>query len=125
MSRSWESMFHRAENLREVAEPGSRPTCDRCFACRSAYFERMIGCIYLDSTNVANRFHEDHLQLMAGVAGISAVALDNARRLQWLEQENQRLMTEIRHDDSLVGEGARMKEVFQFLGVSPRRTLPC
>ena len=78
-------------------------------------FQRMIGCIYLDSTNVVNRFHEDHLQLMAGVAGISAVALDNARRLQWLEQENQRLMTEIRHDDSLVGEGAKMKEVFQFL----------
>ena len=78
-------------------------------------FQRMIGCIYLDNTSVANRFHEDHLQLMAGVAGISAVALDNARRLQWLEQENQRLTTEVRQDQSLVGEGARMKEVFQFL----------
>jgi Nif-specific regulatory protein len=78
-------------------------------------FQRMIGCIYLDTTNAVNRFHEDHLQLMAGVAGISAVALDNARRLQWLEQENQRLTTEIRQDQSLVGEGARMKEIFQFL----------
>jgi Nif-specific regulatory protein len=78
-------------------------------------FQRMIGCIYLDSTSTANRFHEEHLQLMAGVAGVSAVALDNARRLQWLEQENQRLTTEIRQDQSLVGEGARMKEVFQFL----------
>jgi len=78
-------------------------------------FQRMIGCIYLDSTNVANRFHEEHLQFMAGVAGISSVALDNARRLQWLEQENQRLMTEIRQDQNLVGEGAKMKEIFQFL----------
>jgi Nif-specific regulatory protein len=78
-------------------------------------FQRMIGCIYLDSTNAANRFSEEHLQLMAGVAGVSAVALDNARRLQWLEQENQRLSTEIRQDQSLVGEGARMKEIFQFL----------
>jgi Nif-specific regulatory protein len=78
-------------------------------------FQRMIGCIYLDNTSLANRFHEDHLQLMAGVAGISAVALDNARRLQWLEQENLRLTTEVRQDQSLVGEGARMKEVFQFL----------
>ena len=83
-------------------------------------FQRMIGCIYLDSTSAANRFHEEHLQLMAGVAGVSAVALDNARRLQWLEQENQRLTTEIRQDQSLVGEGARMKEIFQFLArVSP------
>jgi Nif-specific regulatory protein len=78
-------------------------------------FQRMIGCIYLDSTNAANRFNEEHLQLMAGVAGVSAVALDNARRLQWLEQENQRLSTEIRQDQSLVGEGSRMKEIFQFL----------
>ena len=78
-------------------------------------FQRMIGCIYLDNTSAANRFHEDHLQLMAGVAGVSAVALDNARRLQWLEQENQRLTTEIRQDQSLVGEGDRMKDVFQFL----------
>ena len=78
-------------------------------------FQRMIGCIYLDSTNTINRFHEEHLQLMAAVAGISAIALDNARRQQWLEQENQRLTMEVRQDQSLVGEGARMKEIFQFL----------
>jgi len=78
-------------------------------------FQRSIGCIYLDSTNATNRFHEDHLQLLAAIAGISAVALDNARRLQWLEQENQRLTTEVRQEQSLVGEGARMKEIFQFL----------
>ena len=56
-------------------------------------FQRVIGCIYLDNTNAASRFHEDHLQMVAAIAGISAVALDNARRLQWLEQENQRLTT--------------------------------
>jgi transcriptional regulator with GAF, ATPase, and Fis domain len=78
-------------------------------------FDRTIGCIYLDSTTSANRFHEDHLQLMAAIAGISAVALDNARRAQWLEQENQRLSLEIRQEQNLVGEGARVKEIFQFL----------
>ena len=78
-------------------------------------FQRVIGCIYLDNTNAASRFQEDHLQLVAAIAGISAVALDNARRVQWLEQENQRLTTEVRQEQSLVGEGARMKEIFQFL----------
>jgi len=78
-------------------------------------FQRMIGCIYLDNTSTANRFQEDHLQFMAAVAGISAVALDNARRQQWLEQENQRLTMEVRQDQSLVGEGPKMKEIFQFL----------
>ena len=78
-------------------------------------FHRTIGCIYLDTVNISDRFNEDHMQLVTAVAGISAVALENARRLQWLEQENQRLMKEISLDRSLVGESPRMKEVFQFL----------
>jgi transcriptional regulator with GAF, ATPase, and Fis domain len=78
-------------------------------------FERVIGCIYLDNTSATSRFQEEHLQLMAAIAGISAVALDNARRLQWLEQENQRLTTEVRQEQSLVGESVRLKEIFQFL----------
>jgi transcriptional regulator with GAF, ATPase, and Fis domain len=78
-------------------------------------YRRTIGCIYLDTINIADRFNEDHLQLVTAIAGISAVALENARRLQWLENENQRLMTEVTLDRSLVGESARMKEVFQFL----------
>jgi transcriptional regulator with GAF, ATPase, and Fis domain len=78
-------------------------------------YQRTIGCIYLDTINVADRFNEDHLQLVTAIAGISAVALENARRLHWLEQENQRLTTEITLDRTLVGESPRMKDVFQFL----------
>lgn len=78
-------------------------------------FQRAIGCIYLDSTNPADRFQEGHLELLTAIAGVSAMALDNARRLQWLEQENQRLTSEVRQEQSLVGEGARIKEIYQFL----------
>ena len=78
-------------------------------------FQRVIGCIYLDSSNAEDRFQEDHLQLLTAIAGVSAVALDNARRLQWLEQENQRLTTEVGQEQSLVGESPRIKEIFQFL----------
>ena len=78
-------------------------------------FERVIGCIYLDSDSLSDRFNEEHLQLVTAIAGISAVALDNARRLHWLEQENQRLTVEITQERSLVGDGPRMREVYQFL----------
>ena len=77
-------------------------------------FDRVIGCIYLDSANPNARFSEDHLQLMAAIAGISAVALDNARRLEWLESENQRL-AEVSEETSMVGDGTRMKEIYQFI----------
>ena len=78
-------------------------------------FQRVIGCIYVDSDSVGSRLNEEHLQLVTAIAGISAVALENARRLHWLEQENERLTVEISQERSLVGEGARMKEVYQFL----------
>jgi transcriptional regulator with GAF, ATPase, and Fis domain len=78
-------------------------------------FRRVIGCIYLDNNSLENHLHEEHLQLVTAIAGISAVALDNARRLQWLEKENERLTIEVTQERSLVGEGARIKEVYQFL----------
>jgi len=78
-------------------------------------FQRVIGCIYLDSDSANNRMNEEHLHLVTAIAGISAVALENARRLHWLEVENERLTVEVSQERSLVGEGARMKEVYQFL----------
>jgi len=78
-------------------------------------FQRVIGCIYLDSVNLSNRLQEEHLQLVTAIAGISAMALENARRLQWLEEENKRLTVEISQERSLVGESAQMKEVYQFV----------
>ena len=78
-------------------------------------FDKVIGCIYLDSTNPVMRFDEDHLQLVTAIAGISAVALENARQLEWLRQENERLNTEINLEHSLLGESAVMKNVYQFL----------
>jgi Nif-specific regulatory protein len=78
-------------------------------------FEKVTGCIYLDTCDAASRFNEDHLQLVAAIAGISAVALENARRMQWLEQENLRLSAEINLDHNLVGESPRIKDVYQFL----------
>ncbi len=78
-------------------------------------FQKVTGCIYLDTTNAADRFDEDHLQLAAAIAGTSAVALENARRLQWLEQENARLCTEINLEHNFVGDSAAMKRVYEFL----------
>jgi transcriptional regulator with GAF, ATPase, and Fis domain len=103
-----------SRNLREIESVAASSV--RSLLCVPlTVFQRVIGCIYLDSTTAANRLQEEHLQLVAAIAGISAVALENARRLQWLEQENQRLTVEVTQERSLVGEGARMKEIYQFL----------
>jgi transcriptional regulator with GAF, ATPase, and Fis domain len=103
-----------SEELREIESLAASEV--RSMLCVPlTVFEQVIGCVYLDSDSVRNRLNEEHLQLVTAIAGISAVALANARRLQWLEQENARLTVEISQERSLVGEGARMKEVYQFL----------
>ncbi|MGA2416040.1 MAG: sigma 54-interacting transcriptional regulator [Candidatus Sulfotelmatobacter sp.] len=78
-------------------------------------FQRVMGCIYLDSDSLGSRLSEEHLQLLTAIAGISAVALENARRLHWLEQENERLTVEIGQEWSLVGDGGRIREVHEFI----------
>jgi transcriptional regulator with GAF, ATPase, and Fis domain len=78
-------------------------------------FDKVTGCIYLDTTHGENRFDEDHLQLVTAIAGIVAVALENARRMQWLEQEHLRLTTEIHLEHNMIGESAPMKAVYQLL----------
>jgi len=78
-------------------------------------FQQTIGCLYLDTLSLARRFDKEDLELVTAVAGVCSFALENARRVLWLEQENRRLTAEISMERSLVGEGKKMKEVFQFL----------
>ena len=78
-------------------------------------FDRRLGVIYLDATNPEVRFDEDHLQLLTAIGGIAALALDNARRMEWLEQENRRLQAEMNLEHNMVGESPRMREVYQFI----------
>jgi transcriptional regulator with GAF, ATPase, and Fis domain len=78
--------------------------------------QRTIGCLYLDTLSLARRFDKEDLELVTAVAGVCSFALENARRVQWLEQENLRLTNEIGMERNLVGDSKKMKEVFQFLG---------
>jgi transcriptional regulator with PAS, ATPase and Fis domain len=73
----------------------------------------LIGVIYLESKT--NRFDEDHLQLLAAVAGIAAPALNNARQVEWLEAENRRLRFDINLEHNMVGESPRIRDVYQFI----------
>jgi Nif-specific regulatory protein len=77
-------------------------------------FDRIIGVIYLETTT--SRFDEGHLQFLLGVAGMAGTALDNARRMEWLEAENRRLVSEFNLEHNMVGESPRMREVYQFIG---------
>jgi transcriptional regulator with GAF, ATPase, and Fis domain len=77
--------------------------------------DRTLGIIYLDTSEPATQFDNDHLQLVSAIAGITAVAIENARHVQWLESENQRLRADIAIEHNMVGESQPMRHVYQFI----------
>jgi transcriptional regulator with GAF, ATPase, and Fis domain len=77
-------------------------------------FDKVSGVIYVESTS--NRFDEQHLELLVGVAGMAGGALDNVRRVESLEAENRRLRSDVHVEHDMVGESPRMREVYQFIG---------
>lgn len=78
-------------------------------------FDRKLGVVYLDSTQPRDQFNRDHLQLVTAIAGIAAVAIENARQFEWLETENERLLADVNIEHNMVGESATMQRVYHFI----------
>ena len=73
------------------------------------------GVLYLDSSDPAARFDEDLLHLLTAIGSIAAIAIENARLVERLESENQRLQAEINIEHNMVGESPRIRDVYQFI----------
>jgi Nif-specific regulatory protein len=76
---------------------------------------RPFGIIYLDSANPSATFTKDDLQLLAAIAGLAAIAIENARQFERLGSENQRLQAEINLQHDMVGQSPRMRQVYAFI----------
>jgi len=79
------------------------------------FADRRLGVLYLDSSSPEARFDEGHLQLLGAIAGIASVALENARQIEWLENENRRLLDDAGLEHNMVGESAAMRAVLGFV----------
>jgi len=87
------------------------------------FADRVLGVLYLDSSSPKARFREPDLRLVTAIAGIAAVALENARQIDWLESENERLQADAHLEHNMVGESPAMRAVLAFVGkVAPART---
>jgi Nif-specific regulatory protein len=77
--------------------------------------DRRIGVLYLDTHLPGDEFNQDHLQLVTAIAGIAAVAMENARQFEWLESENQRLLADVNIEHNMIGESSAMQRVYHFI----------
>jgi transcriptional regulator with GAF, ATPase, and Fis domain len=78
-------------------------------------FGSTLGIIYSDTTQTSVQLDEHHLQLLTAIASIAAIALEHARYVEWLEGENQRLQKEVNIEHDMVGDSARIHDVYQFV----------
>jgi Nif-specific regulatory protein len=78
-------------------------------------FGRTIGVLYLTAAAPGTQFAEEHLRLVTVISGVAAVALNNARHVEQLEDENSLLRAESRIEHSMVGESRAMKQVYQLI----------
>jgi Nif-specific regulatory protein len=77
--------------------------------------DKTLGVIWLATSDPIVWFDADHLQLLTAIAAVAANALENLRRMAWLEAENQRLNAELGLNHNLIGESRRMHEVCQLI----------
>src|SRR5439155_5512642 len=77
--------------------------------------EGPIGLIYLESSSPATAFTEDDFQFLRAIAALGVIGIENARKLERLGSENQRLRAEVSLTHDMVGRSARMREVYQFI----------
>jgi transcriptional regulator with GAF, ATPase, and Fis domain len=75
-------------------------------------FEKPIGVIYLSSST--SNFDESNLKFLTAIAGITAVAIENARNFAWLESENSRLRDQ-QFERNMIGESPAMLKVFEII----------
>ncbi len=77
--------------------------------------DRTIGVIYLEAVDQGASFDEGHLQFVIGAAATASIALENVRQLEWLQTENRRLKADFNLTHAMVGESARMKEIYRMI----------
>ena len=79
---------------------------------------RQIGAVYLDAVRQRGRFTREHLPFLRAVADQAAIAVEHARSVAALREENVRLRREAqqRHGFSeMIGSSAAMEELFETL----------
>ena len=76
----------------------------------------LAAVLYFESADPTRRLDEGHLQLVTAVAEMASGAWENAVILGWLQQENERLQTELKLEHDMLGVSAKMRDLQRQIG---------
>jgi transcriptional regulator with GAF, ATPase, and Fis domain len=103
-------------NARDHKNANDQETAHRALLCvPMTSKDRPIGLIYLESSSPTTVFTENDFQLLTAIAAVAVIGIENARQLERLGSENQRLRAEVSLTHDMVGSSPRMREVYQFI----------
>jgi transcriptional regulator with GAF, ATPase, and Fis domain len=112
------SLLDSADSIQntEVNTAVDQPTEQRTRLCVPMLSnEKVIGLIYLESSTPTTALSEDDFQLLSAIAGLLVIGIENARQLERLGSENQRLHAEVSLSHDMVGRSPRMGDIYQFI----------
>jgi transcriptional regulator with GAF, ATPase, and Fis domain len=112
------SLLDSGSAIQNTADAGAvdQPTEQRTRLCVPMLSnEKVIGLIYLESSTPTTALSEDDFQLLSAIAGLLVIGIENARQLERLGSENQRLHAEVSLSHDMVGRSARMRDIYQFI----------
>jgi transcriptional regulator with GAF, ATPase, and Fis domain len=75
--------------------------------------ERVAGIIYVEASGTVLTLAD--VELLAAIAGLGVIGIENARQFERLSSENRRLRAEAGLTHDMVGRSSRMREVYQFV----------
>ncbi|MDQ4123131.1 MAG: sigma 54-interacting transcriptional regulator [Acidobacteriota bacterium] len=79
-------------------------------------YGKTMGAIYLETNKQTARFDENHLRFIEAVAGIAAVAIENARQFDRLEAENRFLREQsLENRNNMIGVSPAIEKAFKFI----------
>ena len=79
---------------------------------------RIVGAIYLDSRNRREGFTDESLTFLKAFSNLCAIAIDNARLMLNLRDENYQLRTEVQRTyqfKEIIGNSRKMQDIFDML----------
>ncbi len=92
-------------------QDGAEPNAPSFLAAPLIVRGEVAAVVYLESMGAEPRFDEGHLQLLTAIAGMAAVAWENATILGWLQEENERLQSELKIEHGMVGVSDKLRDL--------------
>src|SRR5262249_54494502 len=98
-----------------TAPPSGEPGAKSALCAPMKISKNVLGAIYVEGGTPEAPLNDAHLQVLAAVGSVAALALENLEHWERLRNENQTLRAEVNLEYSMVGVSGRMKEVFEFI----------